>query len=62
MMKQYIVDAFIDEVFKENPATVCMMEQWLNEKLIFDYKRLDSSVIIGVDLLYYKNGYTNLPI
>lgn len=33
-MKQYIVDAFTDEVFKGNPAAVCVMEQWLNEELM----------------------------
>ena len=30
-MKQYIVDAFTDEVFKGNPAAVCVMKQWLTD-------------------------------
>lgn len=28
-MKQYIVDAFTEVVFKGNPAAVCVMENWL---------------------------------
>lgn len=30
-MKQYIVDAFTEEVFKGNPAAVCVMKQWLSD-------------------------------
>lgn len=30
-MKQYIVDAFTNEVFCGNPAAVCVMEQWPDE-------------------------------
>lgn len=30
-MKQYVVDAFAEEVFKGNPAAVCVMEQWLSD-------------------------------
>lgn len=30
-MKQYVVDAFTKEVFKGNPAAVCIMEQWLSD-------------------------------
>ncbi len=33
-MKQYIVDAFTEEVFKGNPAAVCVMERWLDEELM----------------------------
>ncbi len=28
-MKQYVVDAFAQEVFQGNPAAVCVMRQWL---------------------------------
>lgn len=31
-MKQYIVDAFTDEPFSGNPAAVCVMEKWLDER------------------------------
>ena len=30
-MKQYIVDAFTEEIFKGNPAAVCVTEQWLSD-------------------------------
>ena len=33
-MKQYIVDAFTAEVFKGNPAAVCIMQQWLSDDLM----------------------------
>lgn len=31
-MKQYIVDAFTDEVFHGNPAAICILEEWLPEE------------------------------
>jgi len=27
-MKQYIVDAFTDKPFSDNPAAVCVMDKW----------------------------------
>ena len=30
-MKQYVVDAFTDKVFKGNPAAVCVMEKWISD-------------------------------
>lgn len=30
-MRQYIVDAFTDEVFKGNPAAVCILDNWLDD-------------------------------
>ncbi|MDO4179502.1 MAG: PhzF family phenazine biosynthesis protein [Phascolarctobacterium sp.] len=33
-MKQYIVDAFTEKVFAGNPAAVCVMDEWLDEKLM----------------------------
>lgn len=33
-MKQYVVDAFTDEVFGGNPAAVCVMENWLSDDLL----------------------------
>lgn len=30
-MKQYVVDAFTKEVFKGNPAAVCVMQKWLSD-------------------------------
>lgn len=31
-MKQYIVDAFTNKVFSGNPAAVCLMDKWPEEK------------------------------
>ncbi|MBD5542867.1 MAG: PhzF family phenazine biosynthesis protein [Lachnospiraceae bacterium] len=33
-MKQYIVDAFTDKVFKGNPAAVCILEAWISDGLM----------------------------
>lgn len=33
-MKQYIVDAFAEEIFRGNPAAVCVMDKWLNEQIM----------------------------
>ena len=31
-MKQYVIDAFTDRVFAGNPAAVCVMDTWLDER------------------------------
>lgn len=33
-MQQYVVDAFTDEVFKGNPAAVCLPESWPSDELM----------------------------
>lgn len=33
-MKQYMVDAFTDQVFSGNPAAVCVLDKWPDEKLM----------------------------
>ncbi len=33
-MKQYIADAFTDELFKGNPAAVCIMDEWISDELM----------------------------
>lgn len=35
-MKQYIVDAFSDKVFKGNQAAVCIMDEWIPEELMMN--------------------------
>lgn len=35
-MRQYVVDAFTDEVFKGNPAAVCLPESWPSDELMAD--------------------------
>lgn len=36
MIKQYVVDAFTDEILHGNPAAVCVLEDWLAEGLMQD--------------------------
>lgn len=31
-MKQYIVDAFTDKLFRGNPAAVCVMDRWISDE------------------------------
>lgn len=38
-MKQYIVDAFTDELFKGNPAAVCVMDKWVSDELMLNIAR-----------------------
>lgn len=33
-MRQYIVDAFTDTLFKGNPAAVCVMDKWIGDELM----------------------------
>lgn len=33
-MKQYVVDAFTETVFRGNPAAVCVMDEWLPDELM----------------------------
>lgn len=33
-MKQYVIDAFTDQIFAGNPAAVCIMEQWPPDELM----------------------------
>lgn len=34
VLKQYVVDAFTNTVFKGNPAAVCLLENWLPDRLM----------------------------
>ena len=38
-MKQYVVDAFSDQVFHGNQAAVCVLDEWLPEELMMDITR-----------------------
>lgn len=35
-MKQYQVDAFTEELFKGNPAAVCVMDEWISDDLMLN--------------------------
>lgn len=34
VLKQYVVDIFTHTVFKRNPAAVCLLENWLPDRLM----------------------------
>lgn len=38
-MKQYVVDAFTDEVFHGNQAAICILDGWLSEELMMNITR-----------------------
>lgn len=38
-MKQYIVDAFTDQVFHGSQAAICIMDQWISEDLMMSITR-----------------------
>ena len=31
-MKQYIIDAFTDKIFSGNPASICILDEWLSDE------------------------------
>ncbi len=39
IMKQYIVDAFTDQLFHGNQAAICILEEWLPEELMMSITR-----------------------
>lgn len=38
-MKQYVIDAFTDQVFSGNPAAICVMDAWLDDDLMMNITR-----------------------
>nr|AIF26652.1 putative isomerase [uncultured bacterium fosmid pJB77G10] len=38
-MKQYVVDAFTDEVFHGNQAAICIMDEWIPEDIMMNITR-----------------------
>ena len=38
-MRQYIVDAFTDEIFHGNQAAICIMDHWIPEELMMNITR-----------------------
>lgn len=50
-MKQYIVDAFTNKVFSGNPAAVCVMDKWPEEKLMMKIAgRIQNATARGKDI------------
>ena len=38
-MKQYIVDAFTDQLFHGNQAAICILDHWIPEELMMNITR-----------------------
>ncbi|MEF9934994.1 MAG: PhzF family phenazine biosynthesis protein [Clostridium sp.] len=38
-MKQYIVDTFTNELFKGNPAAICIIDSWISDHLMINITR-----------------------
>lgn len=36
VIKQYTIDAFSDSVFKGNPASVCLLDNWLDDEILLN--------------------------
>ncbi|WP_296954871.1 PhzF family phenazine biosynthesis protein [uncultured Dialister sp.] len=55
-MKQYIVDAFTDEVFKGNPAAVCVLDKWPKDSLM-QSMAIENSLSETAFTVKGKDGY-----
>lgn len=55
-MKQYIVDAFTDEVFKGNPAAVCVLDKWPDASLM-QSMAIENSLSETAFTVKEKDGY-----
>jgi phenazine biosynthesis protein PhzF family len=62
IMKYYVVDAFADQNFKGNPAGVCMLEEWPEEKLMqniaFENNLAETAFVIPRDGYYDLRWFT----
>lgn len=61
-MKQYIVDAFTNQVFSGNPAAVCVMDQWPEEtfmmKLAEENHLSETAFIVKEEAGYHLRWFT----
>lgn len=61
-MKQYIVDAFTDKIFSGNPAAVCVMERWPEEKwmmqLAAENNLSETAFIVKEEAGYHLRWFT----
>jgi PhzF family phenazine biosynthesis protein len=61
-MKYFIVDAFTDELFKGNPAGVCMLDKWVDDKLLqniaFENNLAETAFVVKNDNQYELRWFT----
>lgn len=55
-MKQYIVDAFTDKPFSGNPAAVCVMDKWPEEKSMMKLA-MENNLSETAFIVKEQNGY-----
>ncbi|MDD3222900.1 MAG: PhzF family phenazine biosynthesis protein [Clostridia bacterium] len=61
-MKQYIVDAFTNEIFSGNPAAICILDQWPADELMMKITRennlSETAFAVGGDGSYHLRWFT----
>lgn len=61
-MKQYIIDAFTNQVFHGNPAAICVMEKWPDEKfmmnLAMENNLSETAFIVKEEIGYHLRWFT----
>lgn len=61
-MKQYIVDAFTKELFKGNPAAVCVMDSWIPDELMLNIAKenniSETAFCVKEGLVYHLRWFT----
>ena len=61
-MKQYIVDAFTNKIFSGNPAAVCVMDKWPDEKwmmqLAAENNLSETAFIVKEEAGYHLRWFT----
>lgn len=61
-MKQYVVDAFTDQVFAGNPAAVCVMEKWLPDdvmqKIAIENNLSETAFVVWEEDHYHLRWFT----
>ena len=61
-MKQYIVDAFTNKVFSGNPAAVCVMDKWPEEKwmmqLAMENNLSETAFVVKEEQGYHLRWFT----
>ncbi len=61
-MKYYVIDAFADEIFKGNPAGVCLLEDDTSDdimqKIAFENNLAETAFLLKKDEVYYLRWFT----
>lgn len=61
-MKQYVVDAFTDRIFRGNPAAVCVMDRWLPDtlmqKIAIENNLSETAFVVREDGRYHIRWFT----